>query len=149
MHAQHSVFGQGWPPADAGWVGGMSNHAGRRVLIVEDEAMIALLIEDVVEELGYEIVGPANKLETALRLAEEEGLDAAILDVNLRDNKVYPVAERLLARGIPFLLASGYGDWALPENLRNQPRLTKPFTMEELKKQVASLCGRPITKHHA
>ena len=55
---------------------------------------------------------------------------------------VYPVADLLLARGIPFVLASGYGDWALPETLREQPRLIKPFTHEDLEKQVRLLCCR-------
>jgi two-component SAPR family response regulator len=116
--------------------------AGCRILVVEDEAMIALAIEDTLEELGCEVVGSTGKLETALRLAKEESLDAAILDVSIRDQKVYPVAEQLLARGIPFVLASGYCDWALPNNLRDQPRLTKPFTTEELTKQITSLCQR-------
>ena len=116
--------------------------AGRRILVVEDETMLALVIEDTIGALGCEIVGPIYRLDTALRLAKEEDLDAAILDVSIRDQKIYPVAEQLLARGIPFVLASGYGDWALPENLRSHPRLTKPFTVEALKSQVRSLCGQ-------
>jgi DNA-binding response OmpR family regulator len=116
--------------------------AGCRVLIVEDETMIALMIEDTLRDEGYEIVGPTGKLETALRLADEEKPDVAILDVSIRGGKVYPVAERLLVLGIPFVLASGYGDWALPESLRDQPRLTKPFTTAQLQKQVKDLCER-------
>jgi len=69
-------------------------------------------------------------------------MDAAILDVAIRGGYVYPVADLLLARGIPFVLASGYGDWALPEALREQPRLIKPFTHEDLEKQVRLLCRR-------
>ena len=74
-----------------------------------------------------------------MRMADDEALDAAILDVNIRGGHVFPVAERLRARGIPFALASGYGDWALPKAFRNQPRLTKPFTEQELEAQVLSL----------
>jgi DNA-binding response OmpR family regulator len=87
------------------------------------------------------IVGPVATLEKALKLAEEEEFDAAILDVTIRGGKVFPVAELLLRRGIPFVFASGYGDWALPEELRDKPRLTKPFTIGELEAQVRRLYG--------
>ena len=97
------------------------------------------------QELGCVIVGPVSKLDVALQLARDETMDAAILDVAIRGGYVYPVADLLLARGIPFVLASGYGDWALPETLREQPRLTKPFTHEDLEKQVRLLCGRHVT----
>ena len=62
--------------------------------------------------------------------------------MTIRGGHVQPVAEQLLARGIPFVLASGYGDWSLPENLRDQPRLTKPFSHQELEQQVRQLCRR-------
>ena len=113
--------------------------AGLRVLVVEDDMLIALDIEQTLQNLGCIVVGPVSKLDLALRLAEGEALDAAILDVNIRGGPVFPVADRLRARGIPFALASGYGDWALPEAFRNQPRLTKPFTAYELETQVLSL----------
>lgn len=113
--------------------------ADRRILVVEDDMMIAVLIEQVLQELGCVVVGPVGKLDAALRLAGSEALDAAILDVNIRGSEVYPVAERLRTRGVPFVLASGYGDWALPEAFRNQPRLTKPFTYEEIEAQMRLL----------
>jgi two-component SAPR family response regulator len=115
--------------------------AGCRVLVVEDEALIAFEIEDVLRAIECEIVGPTGKLETALRLAREEKLDLAILDITIRGGKVYPVAELLLTRGVPFVLASGYGDWSLPPSLRNQRRLMKPFTARALEEQVRLLCG--------
>ena len=93
--------------------------AGCRVLVVEDETLIAVEIEETLRELGCVVVGAVGKLDAALRLAAEEALDAAILDVAIRGGHVFPVAERLLARGVPFVLASGYGDWALPETLRD------------------------------
>jgi hypothetical protein len=71
-------------------------------------------------------------------------LDAAILDVRIRGGQVHPVAEELLARNIPFVLASGYGDWALPENLRDQPRLTKPFRQHHLEEQVRLLLAKAM-----
>jgi two-component SAPR family response regulator len=114
---------------------------GCRVLVVEDEMLIALVIEDALVDLGCEIVGPAGKLETAMQLATEEQIDIALLDVTLRGDKVYPLAEQLVARGIPFAFASGYGDWALPEALRDCPRLMKPFTVLALEDQVRALCA--------
>jgi DNA-binding NtrC family response regulator len=126
-----------------------NQNAGRRILIVEDEMLIALMIEDVVRDSGGEIVGPAATLEKALKFAEEEQFDAAILDVTIRGGKVFPVAEALLARGIPFAFASGYGDWALPEALRDKPRLTKPFTAAALEEQVRSLYGQAKLQQEA
>ena len=118
-----------------------TNLAGQRILVVEDDMLIAVLIEQTLQELGCVVVGPVGKLDAALGLAVSEALDAAILDVNIRGSMVYPVAKQLQIRGIPFALASGYGDWAMPEAFRNQPRLTKPFTCEELVAQVQLLCG--------
>ena len=99
-------------------------------------------IESVLEALDCQVVGPTAKLETALALVIEEAFDIAILDVTVRGGKIYSLAERLIARGIPFALESGYGDWALPEALREQPRLLKPFTTAELEVQIRLLCGR-------
>jgi CheY-like chemotaxis protein len=104
--------------------------------------IIAVLIEEMLQSLGYHVVGPVSRLDAALRLAHEEPLDAAILDVGIRGGKVYPVAEELLARNIPFVLASGYGDWALPKSLRYQPRLTKPFRQHDLEQQVKLLLAK-------
>jgi hypothetical protein len=78
-------------------------------------------------------------------LAREETFAAAILDVTIRGGKVYPVAEQLLARRIPFILASGYSDWALPDSLRDQRRLVKPFTTAELEEQIRLLCAEAAT----
>ena len=118
------------------------NLAGCRVLVVEDETLIAILIEEALQELGCVVVGPVARLDAALRLASSEALDAAVLDVTIRGGHIQPVAEQLLARGIPFVLASGYGDWSLPENLRDQPRLTKPFAQRQLEEQLRKLCHR-------
>jgi two-component SAPR family response regulator len=113
--------------------------AGCRVMVVEDEGLIAFEIESALAALGCEVVGPISALETALQLAQESMLDAAILDVTVRGGKIYPVAEHLVARDIPFVLASGYADWALPDILQDRPHLTKPFTASELEEQLAAL----------
>ena len=117
-----------------------SDTFGYRFLVVEDETLIAVLIEDALVAMGCEIVGLVGKLDTAMQFADTDEFDAAILDVTVRGGKIYPVAEGLIARGIPFAFASGYGDWALPESLRNRPRLMKPFTLTALQEQVRTLC---------
>jgi two-component SAPR family response regulator len=122
---------------------------GCRILVVEDETLIVLMIEGALAEMGCDIVGPAAKLEAALNLANDGEFDAAILDVTIRGGKVYPVAEQLIARGIPFVFASGYGNWALPEALRDRPRLTKPFTFGALKEQIKSLCDQVEARKRA
>lgn len=114
--------------------------AGCRILVVEDETLIAVSIEDTLRDLGCVVVGPVARLDAALQLANNEALDVAVLDVTIRGGHVQPVAEQLLARGIPFVLASGYGDWSLPESLRDQLRLTKPFTRQQLEQAVRQLC---------
>jgi len=108
-------------------------------MVVEDEWLIASEIEDVLLSMQCEVVGPVARLAEALKLASDEALDAAILDVTINGGQVFPVAEKLLERGIPFLLSSGYGDWALPENMRDRPRLTKPFAIADLRKQLQIL----------
>jgi two-component SAPR family response regulator len=112
---------------------------GRRVLVVEDEMLIAILMEDTLAELGCVVVGPVCKLDVAMRMAREEVLDGAVLDINISGGKTFGVAECLMSRGIPFVLASGYSDWTLPESLRDKPRLPKPFTMAELGRQIKAL----------
>jgi two-component SAPR family response regulator len=109
---------------------------GCRIFVVEDETLIAIQIEETLAEMGCAIIGPVGSLETALQLADATQFDAALLDVTIRGGRVYPVAEKLLAQGIPFVFASGYGDWSLPETLRHRPRLMKPFTADELKEKI-------------
>jgi DNA-binding response OmpR family regulator len=114
--------------------------AGRRILVVEDEMMIAILLEESLRALGCIVVGPVGKLEDAVRLATAETLDAAVLDITIRGGQVFPVAEILARRGVPFVLSSGYSDWVLPEAMQGKPRLTKPFTLRELEHEVRQLC---------
>jgi two-component SAPR family response regulator len=121
-----------------------------RVLVVEDEAMIALLVEDMVLEFGSEVVGPAAKIDDAMRLAKEADVDAAILDVNLGGTVIFPVAEALEARGIGFIFATGYGASALPPRFRDAPSLPKPFTYEKLATELRKvLAGLPCNAEAA
>lgn len=118
----------------------MTDPTKRRILVVEDETMIAMYIEDMLDRLGCDIEGPVSKLEDAVRLAREGAFDAAILDVTIRGGQVFPVAEILKERGIPFVLASGYGEWALPEAFRGNTRLQKPFTSAEFEAALHTIC---------
>jgi CheY-like chemotaxis protein len=105
---------------------------GARVLVVEDELMIRMLLEDMLGELGYTVAAQAARVEEALDAAKNAAFDVAILDVNLNGQTVVPVAEALDARGMPFVFATGYGDVGLPEAYRNRPMLKKPFQMDGL-----------------
>lgn len=121
------------------------NHAGGpafKVLVVEDEPLIGMLIEDVIDDLGWETIGPVATLADALALAHTESIDCAVLDANVRGGRTHPVAELLLGRGIPFLVASGYGDWALPDQLLSEYRLQKPYTSDQLRNELRLLATR-------
>lgn len=115
---------------------------GCRVFLVEDEVIIALDIEDLLLEMGCVVTGPIGTLEAAMQMADDVAFDAAILDIDIRGGNVYPVARRLLARGTPFVLASGHNDGDLPEDLGDAPRLRKPFTRQELEECMKLLCAR-------
>ncbi len=108
------------------------NLLGRRVLIVEDEMLIAMLMEDMLVDLGCKPVGPAGDIQSALRLAVEEAVDVAILDVNLNGKSSYPVADALAARAIPFIFATGYGANGLSDRYSHFPTLQKPFQQRDL-----------------
>jgi CheY-like chemotaxis protein len=103
--------------------------AGRRILIVEDEYLIAMDLALGLEEFGAEVVGPAGSVAEALELVESDGdkLDGAVLDVNLRDERVYPVADALAARGVRFVFASGYDAGVMPPAYADVPRCGKPI----------------------
>lgn len=109
-----------------------STLAGRRVLLVEDELMVAMLVETALEDESCIIVGPYGGLSEALLAAQSETLDLAVLDINLAGEMVFPVAEMLASRGVPFLLLSGYGALALPKEHEDWPICAKPFRLNEL-----------------
>jgi CheY-like chemotaxis protein len=102
---------------------------GRRVLVVEDESLVAMLLEIILHDMGCAVVGPESNVDDGLRaVADEPALDAALLDVNVAGREVFPIAEALQARGIPFVFSTGYGASGLPENWRGHPTVQKPFT---------------------
>ncbi|MGE4220791.1 MAG: histidine kinase, partial [Alphaproteobacteria bacterium] len=111
--------------------------AGLGVLVVEDEALVALDVAAALRGAGCAVVGPVGRLEAALKLAGEEALDAAVLDVNLGGPMVFPVAEALRARGIPFVFLTGYEEGFLPPALRGERRVAKPLRPTELLSALA------------
>jgi CheY-like chemotaxis protein len=119
---------------------------GRRVLVVEDEVAISLLLEDMLLDLGCEVVGPAGRLAAATALAQTEAVDLAVLDVNLAGQPIYPVATELARRGIPFVFSTGYGAAGIDEPFRGRPVLQKPFAQQELVRilQSALSAGAPV-----
>jgi two-component SAPR family response regulator len=113
-----------------------------KVLVVEDEPVLALDIASMLDSLGCDMVGPVARLSDALNVVDTETFDCAILDVNLRGEYITPVAEVLLDRHVPVLLSTGYSDCALPKLLVSQPRLAKPYTSEQLERAVRLLCSQ-------
>ena len=114
-----------------------ATNAARRILVVEDEMLIGMLLEDMLADLGYTVVAVVPRLKDALVAAENEAFDLAILDVHLNGESAFPVAEALKARGIPFVFATGYGERGLPDAYREQPVLQKPFSRDDLERMLA------------
>jgi PAS domain S-box-containing protein len=114
----------------------------RRVLIVEDEWLVAMQLQRDLEESGHHVIGPALTLADGLSLAEAE-IDAALIDVSLGRDTSAPIAERLMQRSIPFAFATGYSDSAiLPQHLRNVPRLSKPYLSNQVTDMLSILMNQ-------
>jgi CheY-like chemotaxis protein len=114
--------------------------SGRRVLVIEDEMMVAMLLQDMLADLGCAVVGPAARVEQALAMIDAAGaLDAAVLDINLNGQQSYSVADALAARSVPFVFATGYGQDSLKNGYRSFPLLQKPFKLSELGDALARL----------
>jgi DNA-binding response OmpR family regulator len=122
---------------------GSPSVSGRCVFLAEDEALIALDIASFLEVAGCQVVGPFAEVADALRAAETSRMDVAILDVNLRGAPVWPVAELLRSRGVPFVFLTGYASLnEFPAEFADVPRLNKPFVGDELLAAVSAL-GAP------
>ena len=113
--------------------------SGRRVLVVEDEMMVLIMIEDMLAELGCESVAAAANVDQALALIDAQVFDAAMLDMNLNGNESYAVADALAARGVPFVFSTGYSGHDIRDGYRDRPVLKKPFKYEQLVKILTHL----------
>jgi CheY-like chemotaxis protein len=106
--------------------------SGLRILIVEDDLIIGLLVEEALVKCGCTVAGPVDNLPDALLIAEAQPVDAAVLDINIIDGQVFPVAEILERRNVPFLFVSGYGQAAIPADHPHWRACTKPFRADDL-----------------
>ena len=120
---------------------------GRRVLVVEDEALVAMLVEDALLDAGFEVIGPAATVDEAMGFLDGDRPDAVVLDLNLAGETSTPVADTLAARGIPYVIATGYGASGLPAGHQQAMVLAKPYDPSELTAMLGRLCdaARPLT----
>jgi len=110
--------------------------AGKRILVIEDELMIRMLLQDMLADLGHTLAGEAGRVDEAVTLAKQGDFDVAILDVNLNGQPISPVVEVLVERGLPFVFATGYGSRGVPEPYRKMPTLQKPFQADALAEAI-------------
>ncbi len=116
----------------------MSNQ--QNILIVEDEPLIAMMLEDFIDILGHKVAGSADSVDSALAVIDGGGVDAAILDVNLRGGEQsFPIADRLAEAGVPFVFATGGSGDTIATDHRDRPTLAKPFTMDAVEKALGAL----------
>jgi CheY-like chemotaxis protein len=114
--------------------------AQARILVVEDEALVAFALEETLSDFGYDVVGPAPSVQAAMKLIANEKIDAAVLDVNLGGETIAPVAAALATAGAPFLFTTGYsGASGLPQGFRDRPALNKPYQPQDLRAALARL----------
>jgi DNA-binding response OmpR family regulator len=133
-HANQSHHARDWNAA-------VSNTGGLRVLVVEDEVLLALSLEDDLRDAGLSMLGPYTTLERALQASRSEGFDLALLDVNLHGEAVFPLADELIARNVPIVFLTGYGAADLPERFRALPRLQKPYEPSVLVRELRRTAG--------
>jgi CheY-like chemotaxis protein len=112
------------------------------ILIVEDQVIVALELQDALEAAGYTVVGPAGRVDEALKLSRSQRIDAAVLDYDLHGQKVLPVARALKSRGVPYVLVTGYAAESLGD-LSGAPHMQKPVRGEAVVRAVDALVGHP------
>ena len=112
---------------------------GRRILVVEDSPVVLAFAVEALEELGCVVVGPAQNMAVARTLAETADCDAGLIDIRIRGEKSFSICDILAARGIPFVLTSGYADWPIPERWQDSLQVPKPFKLEDLEAALDQL----------
>lgn len=116
--------------------------SGQNILIVEDESLVAMLLETILEDMGCTPVGPASSVDEGLALIESgTALNGALLDVNVAGVKIFPIAEALAARDIPFVFSTGYGEGGLPDEWKGRPTLQKPFSEAAVQDALMTALG--------
>ena len=110
-----------------------------RILIVEDGYLVAMEMKSAVERCGGAVVGPLASVRSALEAARQTTLDGAVLDVNLGDERVWPVAEFLKQQGVPFVFATGYSAAEVPPRFKETPVLAKPVALDALRRALAEM----------
>jgi CheY-like chemotaxis protein len=124
---------------ETGQNGSEAELKGRRILVVEDSPVVGPFTVDILDDLGCKVVGPAPNMSAARQLVESAEFDAALMDIHIRGERVFPICELLDSKGIPFVLTSGYADWNVPEKWEFGPRLQKPYTIEQVEKALKAL----------
>jgi CheY-like chemotaxis protein len=120
---------------------GQASLAGRRILVVEDSPVVGPFTADLLGELGCEVVGPAPNMASARECIETEDFDAALMDIHIRGERVFPLCDLLAERNVPFVLTSGYADWHMPDEWTGRPRLQKPYTIDEVAEVLGAALG--------
>lgn len=110
-----------------------------KVLVVEDEAIIAMMLEDMLTDLGHEVAATAGRLDRAMKLVAAQPFDLAIVDINLNGEETYPLAAILMDLGVPFIFSTGYSANGLKEEWRAMPLLQKPFEVQSLANAISRL----------
>jgi CheY-like chemotaxis protein len=119
--------------------GGTTDLTGRRILLIEDSPVVGPFTADLLGELRCEVVGPAPNMAAARELIEEGGYDAALVDIHIRGERVFPLCDVLEAKGVPFVLTSGYADWQMPDKWDGRPRLQKPYTLDQVREALSGV----------
>jgi len=124
---------------------GAAGLSGRRILLVEDSPVVGPFTADLLTELGCTVIGPAPTMASARELIDGERFEAAIMDIHIRGERVFPLCELLEQQGVPFVLTSGYADWDMPDQLKDRPRLQKPYRLEDVKRALADLVAPAVS----
>lgn len=122
----------------------MTKSTAKRVLIVEDNVLLAMHLEDLLTALGHEVVGQAAHIDMAMEMARHSDIDFAVLDINVAGTKSFPVADILRQRGIPFAFATAYGAEGLMDGYRDSPALQKPYGQDDLERTIAQAVRHQI-----
>jgi CheY-like chemotaxis protein len=112
---------------------------GKVILVVEDSPLVAATAEEILSELGCVVLGPSGTMANALPLCEHGRFDAALIDLNIRGTKVFPLLKILVQRQIPFVLVTGYADWSMPDELAHARRMQKPYDLNMVRQSLLSI----------